>query len=139
MEAWRSPRVGDPFFYSPEEEASSHSASASTVTPMDYVDRFCNVLRLQPAVVHVVLEVAKYVYRLRMIPDNGSTSITAAVIYLVVEYKKLPYTKEDIKRASDMSEVTIGKCYNKLVAFKPALYKYIETVESRASDRNRAE
>ena len=48
---------------------------------------------------------------------NTAPSIAAAVLYYVATVHKLPITKEDVSKTSKKSEVTIGKCFKKLMQY----------------------
>ena len=85
--------------------------------PSDYIERFCSPLRLQSNVLCDCVAVARYVETNRLVPDNTAPSIAAAVIYYVVSKYQLDVSKEDIAKASKKSEVTIGKCYKKLLQY----------------------
>ena len=84
-------------------------------------------MSLQQDTIQLVKRVAVAVHENGLIVDNGAPSIAAAIIYMVIERKKLPYTKEHVKKASQMSEVTIGKCHKKLLVFKSILNPMIDS------------
>ena len=50
-----------------------------------------------------------------IIPENTPHSIAAGIIYLVIQVFELNITKKDVNIVSGISEVTINKCYKKLV------------------------
>ena len=85
--------------------------------PTDYVERFCSPLRIEPTAVAACMAVARTVQNSRLVSDNTAPSVAAAVIFYVVSARGLSVTKEDIARASKKSEVTIGKCYKKLLLY----------------------
>jgi transcription initiation factor TFIIIB Brf1 subunit/transcription initiation factor TFIIB len=56
-----------------------------------------------------------------LIPENTPHSIASGIIYFVASMCNLPITKKDVNRISDMSEVTINKCYKKLYDMRDKL------------------
>jgi transcription initiation factor TFIIIB Brf1 subunit/transcription initiation factor TFIIB len=49
-----------------------------------------------------------------IMPENTPHSIAAGVIYFVSQICKLNISKRDVKNVSEISEVTINKCFKKL-------------------------
>jgi transcription initiation factor TFIIIB Brf1 subunit/transcription initiation factor TFIIB len=49
-----------------------------------------------------------------MIPENTPHSIAAGIVYFVGQLCKLNLSKRDVNKVSEISEVTINKCYKKL-------------------------
>jgi hypothetical protein len=47
-------------------------------------------------------------------PENTPPSIAAGVVYFISQLCKINITKKDVKNVSEISEVTINKCYKKL-------------------------
>jgi transcription initiation factor TFIIIB Brf1 subunit/transcription initiation factor TFIIB len=53
--------------------------------------------------------------------ENTPHSIAAGVVYFISQICNLNVTKRDIKNISEISEVTINKCYKKLDKIKHEL------------------
>jgi transcription initiation factor TFIIIB Brf1 subunit/transcription initiation factor TFIIB len=74
-----------------------------------------------------------------LIPENTPHSIASGIIYFVACMCHLSITKKDVNRISDMSEVTINKCYKKLYDMrdklipKMILSKYAHPVAATAA------
>ena len=49
-----------------------------------------------------------------LVPENTPHSIAAGIIYFVAQVCNLNVSKRDINKISEISEVTINKCYKKL-------------------------
>ena len=49
-----------------------------------------------------------------LMPENTPHSIAAGIVYFISQLCKLNVSKRDIKVISEISEVTINKCYKKL-------------------------
>jgi transcription initiation factor TFIIB len=56
-----------------------------------------------------------------MIPENTPQSIAAGVVYFIIQLCKLNVSKKDVKNISEISEVTINKCFKKLETIKDKL------------------
>jgi transcription initiation factor TFIIIB Brf1 subunit/transcription initiation factor TFIIB len=49
-----------------------------------------------------------------VMPENTPHSIAAGVVYFISQICKLNVSKKDVKNVSEISEVTINKCFKKL-------------------------
>jgi transcription initiation factor TFIIB len=87
---------------------------ASLARPSHYVERFSCRLGIPASVVADILRVTDLVENKGMIADNTPASIATAVIFMVCQMHSLGTTKADIAKASQISEVTISKCFKKL-------------------------
>ena len=47
-------------------------------------------------------------------PENTPHSIAAGIVYFISQLCKLNVSKREVKAISEISEVTINKCYKKL-------------------------
>ena len=54
-------------------------------------------------------------------PENTPNSIAAGLIYFVSQTCQLNISKSNIKKVSEISEVTTNKCYKKLEKIKRQL------------------
>ena len=54
-------------------------------------------------------------------PENTPHSIAAGVIYFIAQLCNLCVTKKEINAVSQISEVTINKCYKKMEKLKDSL------------------
>jgi transcription initiation factor TFIIIB Brf1 subunit/transcription initiation factor TFIIB len=59
--------------------------------------------------------------KMNLMPENTPPSIAAGVVYFIAQNCKLNVTKKDVKIISEISEVTINKCYKKLEKIKETL------------------
>jgi transcription initiation factor TFIIB len=107
---------------SENEETSEEELQTSLTKPVHYVERFCSRLNLPKRIVDEILFVADIVEKKHMIADNTPSSISTAVIYLVCQINNINISKSEISKVSQISEVTIGKCYKKLFTY----YDYIK-------------
>jgi transcription initiation factor TFIIIB Brf1 subunit/transcription initiation factor TFIIB len=51
-------------------------------------------------------------------PENTPNSIAAGVVYFITQVFNLNITKRDVKNVSEISEVTINKCFKKMDTIK---------------------
>jgi len=52
--------------------------------------------------------------KINYMPENTPHSIAAGVVYFIAQICKLNVSKRDIKNVSEISEVTINKCFKKI-------------------------
>ena len=60
------------------------------------------------------LFVAKRIQDANKIPENTPHSVAAGIIYFVAQTCHLNISKRNVNQISEISEVTINKCYKKL-------------------------
>jgi hypothetical protein len=65
--------------------------------------------------------ISKIVEKKNLMPANVPNAICAGIIYFVSQTCGLNVNKKDIKNVSDISEVTINKCYKLLEAHQSTL------------------
>jgi transcription initiation factor TFIIIB Brf1 subunit/transcription initiation factor TFIIB len=51
---------------------------------------------------------------MNLMPENTPQSIAAGVVYFISQLCKLNVSKKEVKTISEISEVTINKCFKKL-------------------------
>jgi transcription initiation factor TFIIIB Brf1 subunit/transcription initiation factor TFIIB len=56
-----------------------------------------------------------------LMPENTPHSIAAGVVYFIAQICGLNISKRDVKNASEISEVTINKCFKKIEKNKDEL------------------
>ena len=61
--------------------------------------------------------IACKIQKSNMIPENTPHSIAAGIVYYICCLCELNITKKDIHNISQISEVTINKCFKKLEGF----------------------
>ena len=84
--------------------------------PVDFVDRFCTQLGVSPDVIQHVHQVTADVTAKRLVSDSPSL-VTSACMLIVFKYDKVTLTSADVQTVSNISHVTIDKCYKKLLVF----------------------
>jgi transcription initiation factor TFIIB len=90
-------------------------------SPEDFVDRYCSKLGMSSELVRVSSFVAMKVHNCNLIPENTPHAVAAGIVYFVAVLSNAAVTKKDVSIASDISEVTINKCYKKLAIMQEQL------------------
>ena len=86
----------------------------SKTTPSDFTERYCSKLSMSNELSRLCHFVSIKIDRMELMPENTPHSIAAGIIYFVIQLCGLSITKRDVRRVSDISEVTIGKCHKKI-------------------------
>lgn len=95
--------------------------STNSSNPYDFVMRFCSKLDkndIIPMTTYVIDKAEEY----SIVSENAPPSIAAGCIFLVSVCCNQNITKKDISKACEISEVTINKCYKKLLKYKSVLF-----------------
>ena len=89
--------------------------------PEAFIERYCSRLNINDELTKLCQFIAVMIEKQNLIPENTPHSIASGIIYFVADMCNLPITKKDVNRVSDMSEVTINKCYKKLYEMRDKL------------------
>ena len=90
-------------------------------TPTSFIDRYCSKLKINHELTKLCLFIAKIVEMKKLIPENTPHSISAGIVYFVCLKCNLNISKKEINVVSQISEVTINKCYKKLETYESKL------------------
>ena len=96
------------------EMANTDKTSFSKTKPEAFIERYCSRLNINSELTKVCQFVATRIERNNLIPENTPHSIAAGIIYFVSQTCHLNVSKKDVNRITEISEVTINKCYKKL-------------------------
>lgn len=83
-------------------------------TPHDFIERYCSRLNFNDYFTKICQFVALKIEKEHYIPENTPHSVAAGIIYFISDLCKLNVSKRDVHKVSEISEVTINKCYKKL-------------------------
>jgi len=89
--------------------------------PMDFIERYCSRLNVNRELTKLCQFVALRIQDNSLMPENTPHSVAAGIVYFVAQTCKLNICKRDVNRISEISEVTINKCYKKLDKMKDQL------------------
>ena len=104
---------------------SNHENNDKTMlthaTPTIFIDRFCSNLNINDELTRLCKFIAKKVEQKKLIPENTPPSIAVGIIYFVCQKCNLNITKKSIYNVTQVSEVTINKCSQKLQPYESVL------------------
>ncbi len=107
--------------------------------PESFIERYCSRLNINAELTKICQFMSIKIENDKLIPENTPHSIAAGIVYFVSQMANLNVTRKDVNLISDISEVTVKKCYGKidkikeLVLPKVILQKYAPVVEPAAS------
>lgn len=105
-----------------ERDQDNESKSKFEKTsPEDFVDRYSSKLSMSPDLVRLASFIAMKVQSDNMIPENTPHAVAAGIVYFVAVLAQAAVSKRDVSAASDISEVTINKCFKKLTLLQSHL------------------
>ena len=90
-------------------------------TPISFIERFCSKLNINSELTNLCKFIANKIESQNIIPENTPHSIAGGIIYFVSQECNLNISKYTINNISKISEVTINKCYKKLINYKHEL------------------
>ena len=89
--------------------------------PTAFIERYCSRLNLNKELTMVCKFVASKIEKNNLIPENTPHSVAAGIVYFVSQTCNLNVSKKNVNTVSEISEVTINKCYKKLDKIKHEL------------------
>ena len=108
-----------------KDDVSSDKTHFYKTTPTAFIERYCSKLGLNKELTKVCLFVAHKISQKNLIPENTPHSVAAGIVYFVAQTCNLNVSKKNVNKCSEISEVTINKCYKKLDKFKQELIPQI--------------
>lgn len=102
-------------------DENSEMTQLTGTTPSTFIARYCSKLNINQELTKLCMFIAKIVETKKLIPENTPHSIAAGIIYYVSLTCNLNISKKDIHQTSQISEVTINKCYKKLDKYQNML------------------
>ena len=88
--------------------------SLCKTTPISFIERYCSKLSINTELTNVCKFIALRIEKKNLIPENTPHSIAAGIVYFVAQTCNINITKKNVNAVSEISEVTINKCYKKL-------------------------
>lgn len=92
-----------------------------TTKPEAFIERYCSKLNINGELTKLCQFISMKIEKLNYMPENTPNSIAAGVVYFIVQICKLNVSKRDVKNVSEISEVTINKCFKKIEKIKDDL------------------
>jgi transcription initiation factor TFIIB len=86
----------------------------SETNPITFISRFCSKLNMTKELTKLCEFIALQIEKNNYIPENTPHSIAAGIVYFVSFITNTNISKKDIHDITEISEVTINKCYKKM-------------------------
>ena len=103
------------------EMTNRDKTSLCKTKPDDFIDRYCSKLNINQELTKCCKFIALRIQKNNLIPENTPHSIAAGIVYFIAQICKLNISKKDINKVSEISEVTINKCFKKLETIQDTL------------------
>ena len=95
-----------------------NSSDHNITKPSDFIQRYSSKLNINGDITKLCEFVSHKVTELNIIPENTPHAVAAGIIYMISLLCNLNISKGDIMEKSGISEVTINKCYKKIVEYQ---------------------
>jgi transcription initiation factor TFIIB len=90
----------------------------STTTPNDFIERFCQKLKLKKDQIEQIMIISSNISRLYLASNHQPTSIAAGAILIYANLYNVDIQKKTISEIFEISNVTIDKIYKKILPFR---------------------
>jgi transcription initiation factor TFIIB len=100
---------------------NADKTSLCNTTPLSFIDRYCSKLHINTELTKLCKFIATRIQKNNLIPENTPHSIAAGIVYFVAHECNLNVSKKSVNTISEISEVTINKCFKKLESMKEQL------------------
>jgi len=100
---------------------NSEKTSFCRTKPEAFIERYCSKLNINSELTKLCQFISMKIEKQGLMPENTPHSIAAGVVYFIAQICGLNISKRDVKNASEISEVTINKCFKKIEKNKDEL------------------
>lgn len=100
-----------------KKEGHKEKLNLYSINPEDYLKRFCSKLELSDEIYEICSQLCKIVELKGVMDTHISISRAAGIIYFVSNNCGFNISRDEILKHCDISQVTIGKCFNELTDF----------------------
>lgn len=97
-----------------EKDKADDKTVFSSIKPEDFIERYCSKLNINSELTKLCQFIAIKIEKKNLMPENTPHSIAAGIVYFISQLCKLNVSKREVKNISEISEVTINKCFKKL-------------------------
>ena len=104
-----------------KDMVNADKTSFCKTKPEAFIARYCSKLNINSELTRVCQFIAMKIEKTELMPENTPHSIAAGVVYFIAQICKLNISKRDVKNISEISEVTINKCFKKIEKLKDDL------------------
>ena len=98
--------------------APSEKTRYCKTKPRDFIERYCSKLTINAELTRLCKFISVRIEKSGAIPENTPQSIAAGIVYFVSQLFKLNIPKKNVHVVSEISEVTINKCFKKIEKLK---------------------
>jgi transcription initiation factor TFIIB len=103
------------------EMNNDEKTTLCSTTPLSFIERYCSRLSINAELTRLCKFIATRIQESNLIPENTPHSIAAGIVFFVSHQCKLNVSKKNVNAVSEISEVTINKCYKKLESMRDKL------------------
>jgi transcription initiation factor TFIIIB Brf1 subunit/transcription initiation factor TFIIB len=96
-----------------------------------YLHRFCSILGIDDKIFEICKNILTRIEIEKYLEKHNPLSRTASVIYYVTERLDLKINKFNIVQTCEISDVTIIKCYQKLIRYKEIFNPYFDMNDNK--------
>ena len=112
--------------------AEGEKTTWSETTPIAFIGRYCSRLGMNEELTQLCKFVAIRIQLHDLVPENTPHSIAGGVVYFVAQACNQDISKAKVHTVTEISEVTINKCFRKLESMRenllpPSVVKRYET------------
>lgn len=100
---------------------NNEKTSFCRTKPEAFIERYCSKLNINSELTKVSQFISMKIEKQGLMPENTPHSIAAGVVYFIAQICNLNISKRDVKNVSEISEVTINKCFKKIEKIKDDL------------------
>ncbi len=104
-----------------ENFSQNEKSDFGTTNSEAFIERYCSKINIPKDLIKLSIFISKLINSQNLIPENTPPAIAAGIIYFIVIEFKLDISKSTINQISEISEVTINKCYKKIDNLKTQL------------------
>ena len=97
-----------------KDDVSSDKTHFYKTTPTAFIERYCSKLGINAELTKVCKFISLIIEKRDLIPENTPHSIAAGIVYYIGQLCNLNICKKKVSIVSEISEVTINKCFKKL-------------------------
>jgi transcription initiation factor TFIIB len=112
---------------------NNEKTSLCHTTPLSFIDRYCSRLNINNELTKLCKFIATRIQASNLIPENTPHSIAAGIVFFVAHQCRLNISKRNVNTVSEISEVTINKCYKKLESMRDQLIPAAVLLKYRGS------
>ena len=110
-------------------ELNNSSINDNDFESLNYLHRHCSKLNITDKVYNICKELLIYIEQNKILETHNPLSRVSSVIFYMSNVLNLSINKLSITKVCNISEVTINKCYNKLLKINNELNEIIENYD----------